>query len=500
MACVRVPDAMILALLLVPALFGIASFFTPVTVGRRSLLVAGASIHLLLTGTAWFHAPEPVGGWLALDAPGLLFLSITSLLAAATSVHAAGFLSREVPGERREEESGLILVNAPEAVFTGCFLLFLASMTLVVTSRHFGLLWIAIEATTLASAPLIYFHRHRHSLEATWKYLLVCSIGIALALLGNFLLVAASSASGLAGQGLGFSDLLARATRLDPLWLKVAAIFFFVGYGTKMGLAPLHTWLPDAHSEAPSSVSALLSGALLNCAFLALLRVQALLVAAGLGDFGREILLGFGLLSLAVAAVFIIRQSDAKRLLAYSSIEHVGLLAVGAGLGGLGLFAAFFHALNHSLTKAVLFMSAGNILEAVKTKRIAAIRGLSTIVPWTAALWIAGFLSITGCPPFGTFFSKFLILKSAAESGAWTLATVVLLLLLVVFCGMAPLVLSMAQGRPPGDPARRHEPRSAVIPPLVLALLVLLLGLWMPGPLSELCREACRVVEGVSPP
>ncbi len=212
------------------------------------------------------------GNWLALDALGRLFLGITSTLFLAAALYAVGYLARETGSgddRRRDLEEDALFVNAPEAVFTGCLLFFLATMTLVCVSNHLGLLWVAVEATTLASAPLIYFHRHHRSLEAAWKYLLICSVGIALALLGNFLLaVATQELAGAAKSRCACDLLLHAAASFQPLWLKAAFIFLLVGYGTKMGLAPLHTWLPDAHSEAPSLVSALLSGALLNCAFL----------------------------------------------------------------------------------------------------------------------------------------------------------------------------------------------------------------------------------------
>jgi hydrogenase-4 component F len=237
-----------------------------------------------------------LGGWLALDAAGLLFLSITSGLFLMVSFMSWAISARRQTGTTDPEE-GFLFDNAPEAVFIGCLLLFLAAMTLVTVSQHFGLLWVAIEATTLASAPLIYFHRHHRSLEATWKYLLICSVGIALALLANFFLAWRRRRPN--GRKLSHGVVRARdaGAGLQVPWLKAACLLFFVGYGTKMGLAPLHTWLPDAHSEAPSAVSALLSGAVLNCAFLGLIRVQQVCVAAGLGGFGRDVWMALGLVS-----------------------------------------------------------------------------------------------------------------------------------------------------------------------------------------------------------
>jgi len=209
-----------------------------------------------LTSTIKKKPAPAFGGWLVLDPIGLLFLSITSALFLATAVYALGYLPREKRAAKTDFEEGFLFSNAPEATFTGCLLLFLAAMTLVTVSQHFGVLWVAVEATTLASAPLIYFHRHHRSLEATWKYLLICSVGIALALLGNFFLVVAVPDSDGRATPLVLGSLIEHAPQFHGLWLKAAFLFLLVGYGTKMGLAPLHTWLPDAHSESPSVISA----------------------------------------------------------------------------------------------------------------------------------------------------------------------------------------------------------------------------------------------------
>jgi hydrogenase-4 component F len=371
-------------------------------------------------------------------------------------------------------------------MFTGCLLLFLAAMTLTAAARNFGLLWVAVEATTLASAPLVFFHRHARSLEAVWKYLVVCSVGIALALGGNIFL-AASGAGG--GSPLGFDDLARMGPALNATWLRAALVFLFVGYGTKMGLAPMHTWLPDAHSESPSVVSALLSGALLNCAFLALWRASRVAAAAGQGKLADTLFLALGAASLGVAAIFILGQSDYKRLLAYSSVEHMGIVATGAGLGAAGAYGAFFHALNHTLVKGMLFLSAGNILAAYGTKSVERVRGLARTLPWTGALWAAGLFAATGAPPFGTFVSEWTILRAAASGGRWGVLVFFLVALAVIFLGMSRAFLSMLQG-PKVAAERPLEPASAWIPPLVLGAAALALGLGAPGFLDRILKEA----------
>jgi hydrogenase-4 component F len=487
----------IAALLLVPLLAGTVAFGLRHDGARRVLLVAAAAAHAALTAAAWVVAPAPVwGGWLALDAIGQVVLAVTSALFLACAVHAAAYLRREGQGARRDFGEGLLFDNAPEATFTACLLLFLAAMTLVTLSQRFGLLWVAVEATTLASAPLIYFHRHHRSLEATWKYLLVCSVGIAIALLGNFFLAVAAAPPGAVPLPLVVQDLVGGAAHLDRTWLEAALVLFLVGYGTKVGLAPLHTWLPDAHSEAPSVVSALLSGALLNCAFLGIVRAQQVCVAAGVADFGRGLLLGFGLLSMGVAAVFIHGQADYKRLLAYSSVEHMGIVALGIGLGGVGTFGALLHVLGHSAAKATLFLVAGNILAAYRTKSTREVRGVLRLLPVSGTLWVLGLFAITGSPPFGPFLSELTILRAALDHGHPWIALAFLALLAVVFVGMGSAVLAMAQGNPPEGtrvPAA-SEPLTTIAPAMACFAVALVLGVWVPPSLRAVLERAAQAL------
>ncbi len=491
---------MIWALLLTPTIGGLAAMVLRPNWPRRALLLLAAAAHTGLVMACWKVRPTPiVDGWMAIDAVGLLFLSITSVLFLAAAVYAVGYLVRESHASSDDAEEELPFVNFPEAVFTGCLLLFLGTMTLVTVSRHLGLMWVGVEATTLASAPLIYFHRHHRSLEATWKYLLVCSVGIALALLGNFFVAVAARSAGGSAAHLTIDSLIAHAGALNPLWLKAAFLLFLVGYGAKMGLAPLHTWLPDAHSEAPSVVSALLSGALLNCAFLAILRTHTLLFAAGLAAFSSDLLVLLGLVSMAVAAVFIIGQADFKRMLAYSSVEHMGILSLGIGIGGAATFGAMLHTANHSLTKAMLFLAAGNILALYRTKSTTRVRGLLHALPITGVLWLVGFLAIVGSPPFGPFLSELTILKGAIDAGRPLVATAYLLTLAIVFVGMATIVLRMAYGSPPSSlragrlsdaHATCREPLWSVLPAISLGLVVLTLGVYVPPQLSDLLHRA----------
>ncbi len=488
---------MIAALVLIPAMGGVLAFLVRFSQVRRSLLLAVAAMHLGLTVWSWAQPAAPVlGGWLAEDALGRLVLTITSVLFVAAAVYAIGYL----PEESREQEitdfeEGFLFSNAREANFTGCLMLFLSAMTLASLSQHLGLLWVAVEGTTLASAPLIYFHRHHRSLEATWKYLLICSVGIALALLGNFFLAVAAAGPGDGGTSLVVTDLIRHAGVLRAPWLKGAFVLILVGYGTKMGLAPFHTWLPDAHSEAPSVVSALLSGALLNCAFLGILRAEQVCVAAGLHVFAQNLLLVLGLFSMAVAAAFIVGQADYKRMLAYSSVEHMGILALGVGVGGMATFGAMLHVVNHSLTKAALFLVAGNILAVYRSKNSAEIRGILRTVPASGVLWMAGFLAIAGSPPFGPFLSELTILKATLDQGRGLVAILYLGTLAIIFAAMAKVVLEMVQGLPRKamNPPVRRSPL-LFLAPAALCVGVALLGVYVPPILAELLKSAAREI------
>lgn len=480
---------MIIALVIVPFAAALLSWFIPADGPRRALLVGVAGIELLLALSCWAAPPPPVGGELLhLDGVGRLVLTLTCALFFAASLYAVGYLHVESLGKRTGFVQGLHFSNAPEATFTACLLLFLASAVLVACTRHLGLLWIGIETTTLVSAPLIYFHRRRRSLEATWKYLLICSVGIALALVGNLLLDVAMQTSTHLDAGMNLGPLLADTAGVHPGWFKAAFVFLLIGYGTKMGVAPMHTWLPDAHSEAPSLVSALLSGALLNCAFLGIFRVTELSVAVGLGDFSGALLMAFGFFSMLTAALFIVGQGDFKRMLAYSSVEHMGILLIALGVGHEAARGGALHMMGHSLVKAGLFLLAGNILARYHTKSSHDVTGMRHVLPWTTPLWIAGILGICGAPPFSLFSSELSILQGLLRRDIW-LAAAYLALLGIIFVGMLTPVLRMCAGRiPHGIEPGKREHSLFVLPSACLLGIALVIGLYMPDWLDETLR------------
>ncbi len=494
-----------------------ALLFLPLGAGCIILLGTKAMCRVLLPLTALGHTalaawttyavgtgaePRAMNGLLAPDPLGALFLMLASLLFLAASLYAVYYLREEDRLEVHADiHGGPGFTNAPQRRLAACLCFFLSSMTLVTTTPHLGALWVGIEGTTLSSAPLIYFHRHQRSLEATWKYLIICSVGIALAMVGNILLsVAFYTPEGMTAMVEGMDQLgwfVSHARAGEETWLKAAYIFLLVGYGTKMGLAPLHNWLPDAHSQAPSLVSALLSGALLNCALLGILRGHQIMLAAGLGGFSGGLLSFFGLISLVTAAIFIVGQGHYKRMLAYSSVEHMGILALGIGVGGLAVSGAMLHAVCHSLTTCMLFLLSGNILARYHTFSSYDIRGMRWTMPITGALWMAGFLAVAGSPPFGIFISEFIIFKGMLAADSPLLAAAYLLALAVIFVGLSVAVLRMVQGNRPTDmPQTVREPLLSVLPPLVLGLAVLTLGLWIPDWLWNFLRQGAALIGG----
>ena len=371
-------------------------------------------------------------------------LILTPVLFIANLVQSFFYL----PESSRRESGG----HMSNVLYYALLFLFFGAMMFSLLASSLPLMWVAIELTTLVSAPLITYHRSRESLEAMWKYLLICSIGIAFALFGTMLVLHAQSTG-------------------SVMWYKAGFAFVLAGYGTKMGLAPFHTWLPDAHSEAPAPVSALLSGALLNCSFFAIVRVREMMPFAAT-PFCDAAMLALGILSLAVGAVFMVRQTDYKRLLAYSSVEHMGLVIILFSLalsrsGTLVWYALALHIAAHSITKTLLFQTAGNLLLAFRTRAVSVVQGLGVSLKGHAALWLIGLVLICGMPPSLLFFSELCLVL---VSPIWISATV-LMLLFIVFAAMMKVGLSMTFGRPVSS----FEPvpkRLLVIPGALLILLV----------------------------
>ena len=466
---------------LIPFLTGLVAFFTSQRVGRSLLVITGVA-HLILSVALWIRRPQAfLPSYFGVATEGLLSLVVISILFLLIAIYATEYLKKaKLQSER---------------VFCGSMLLFLSTMTMVTLSDHIMVMWIAIEATTIASAPLIFSHRTGSSLEATWKYVLICSVGIALALVGS-VLIAESMAVGKVSASLTFTGLAGVAGRLDPTWLKVGFVFILVGYGTKMGLAPMHTWLPDAHSEAPSPASALLSGVLLNCAYLGIFKTNKVMKAAGLGDFSGTILIVVGLVSMIAAATFILRQNEYKRMLAYSSIENMGIIAVGTGIGGLGSFGALVCLIHHSLIKSSLFLTSGNILLGYGSRLIEKTGRLAGKMPRTCLAFLGGFVGISGLPPFGLFLGEVLIIIAAFRAGHHVAIVVFLATLCVIFAGFARHVMRISYGSAETEGEVQEQGAMMLWPQYTLLLISVILSIWIPEPLHRAISAAAGYAWG----
>jgi hydrogenase-4 component F len=465
---------------LIPLVLGVLSVLVKRKSVNRVALMGSALLYILISITRWMNLewnvmPSWVLIYFQFDSIGLYFFSVMSLVFGAAVVYSIFYF--------KEHD----LSAAQESIYVIEMLSFVAAMSGVILSTHLALLWVFVEATTLTSALLIYFEKKKSSLEATWKYVFICSIGIALAFVGIIVLSIGSRHV----DSLFFKDLYARASEINPFWLKVAFAFIFVGLGTKIGVAPIHAWLPDAHSEAPSPISALLSGTLLNSAFLGLLRVHQVLINAKLDGFSNFLFLITGFLSLLVSAVFMLRLTNYKRMLAYSSIENMGILFIGVSLGKLGIFAVLLHVAAHSFSKTSLFLTSGNILYHYKSKRIENISGIISVDARTGWLWIVSMLAIIGMPPFPVFISKFLIIKAFWLSDMIWLAVPFFLFLVIITYGMGSTVFKMAFGEADAKTVpSRKLPIYAYAPQYILLLILCILGLNIPKEVLEFLNNA----------
>jgi len=469
---------MLTFLILMPVVSAIAVSMPVRNIFRIRLLCAVSIIHAVIVVSFWrVLPPSEFCGYLALDYIGLILLSVISLLFVPVSIFMMGYFKHEQRSGRR---------------FVACLLLLLSTMTLVSVSYHMGLLWVAIETTTLFSAPLISFHKNRESLEATWKYLLVCSVGIALALIGTFFL--AISAHDL--RTLMLPEILCGASKLSIDWLKLSVIFLFVGYGCKIGFAPMHSWKPEAYGQATGMAAVIMAGGLTQCSFLALIRISQICFKTGLEDFYASILIVTGILSLIIPAVFILGEKNLKRSFAYSSVEHMGILILGLGLGGIGIFGAFFHMINNALAKVLMFLTAGSVAQKYGSSRMNDVRGVMHTYPVTGTFLIMALLGGTGIFPFATFHSELMILNAAISSGHYIISLAAIVCLAVMFIGLSRIVLGFAHGQPTEPVLAKKENFFMNTAIAISAIALIGLGLWMPVPIIRVISEAVRLVEG----
>lgn len=366
---------------------------------------------------------------------------------------------------------------------------FVISMAGAILSNNLGLMWVFVEATTLTSAYLIIHHKNKNSLEAAWKYTFICSIGISLAFVGIILLLLASGSL----NTLNIQVLYENASLINPFWLKLAFIFIVIGFGTKVGLAPVHSWLPDAHAEAPSAISAMLSAALLNSAFLVILRVFKLMELANVAQSARTMLIIMGLMSVLVAAIFIFKISNYKRMLAYSSIENMGIIALGVGLGGVAVFGAMLHLISHSLIKCGLFLTSGNILKIYKTKEIPLIKGLIKKDKITGWAWLIGAVLIVAIPPSPLFISEFLMIKQMIISEHYLIAFAFFLLLTFVAFGIMDAVIKMSFDEDENS-EQKKLPINKYFAQIILFLLAIALCFSINNGVYDFINEAVKCI------
>ncbi len=481
-----------LALTLAPA----AAFVLILLIRRpraaESLNLVASAISLLATSgilalggdsriTFWsgYVIIDRLGTWTILCAAVVYFLA---------SIYAVGYM-------RLLGEDGRL--HRFYAMFAG----FGLSTLIAPMMNNAGLYWIAIELTTLISTFLVAFEREAASIEAAWKYIIVVSAGISLALLGTVLFYWSGTFVLGPTYDMTWETLRQVAPRLNPALVSLSFLLVLIGYGTKVGLAPMHTWLPDAHSEGPAPVSALLSGALLNTAMVGIVRYLVVADAAGISRLARGTLLALGGFSLFVAALFIVRQKGVKRLMAYSSVEHMGVIALGFGFGGpLGVAGALYHMLNHSLNKSAMFFGAGSVMRAYQTKRIPGIRHVMRYMPVLGGLWLAGAVAITGAPPFALFLSELTIIRAGLAGSQYFLIALMAILLIVIFIGFLNHFRTMYfENGAMGD--RKVVPISGwCIVPMWLALVPLLvMGLWWPHLLWEHFQTIAHALDAGAP-
>ena len=405
----------------------------------------------------------------AVDSTNKIFLMVMSIVFLAVAIYNNGYTKNEASLTRKLRH------------YTYMVLFFVFSMTGAVLSTNLGASWVFIEGTTLASAYLIYFHKTKHSIEAAWKYVFICSIGIALAFVGIILMTVATGNL----NTLFYSELFNNAPLFNHFWLQLSFVFILFGIGTKMGLAPVHFWLPDAHAEAPSPISALLSATLLNSAFLMIVNVFRIMVLSGCDSFARLMLLAMGFLSLFITAVFVYHINNYKRMLAYSSIENMGILAIGTALGGVGMLAAIIHLIGHSLIKASFFLTSGNVLEIYGTKKIKSVTGLMKTDRKTAWLWVASFLGIVAFPPSVLFISEFLMVKTMFLKGHFIMCALFLLLLTIVLYGLGKAVVKMSFSAPTHEVEPVKLSWTMYLPQVVMLILAFVIGIYMPQGLTQ---------------
>ncbi|MHB1797855.1 MAG: proton-conducting transporter transmembrane domain-containing protein [Vulcanimicrobiaceae bacterium] len=481
-------NGLAVAIAAVPATLAVAVLFVPSRVGRIATAIGGLATAACIAALALQTTDGAPG---VPDALSALFLLPVAIVYGSVGLYTTWYVRVESIGSAGDEiyrREFLALTNA-----------FAAAEAIVPLVTNMAGVWVALEVTTILAALLVRLQGTAAALEAAWKYILIASCGLAIGLVGVIVLYA--SGTGVLGQHYEpvWSAYMAVASRLNPDGVRLAFVLALVGFGTKMGLAPMHTWLPDAHGAGPTPTSAMLSGVLLSDALYVIVRFASIANAATGTTMTHRLFFVVGLLSLFVGAFFLLRQRDIKRMLAYSSIEHMGIVACGLAFGArIAVTGAFLHAINHAATKSLAFLSAGRLSHRFNTREIAGIRGAVAALPISGTMFALAGLALAGMPPFGTFRSELMILAGGFGGREWWIAIVALLLLAIAFAGIVRWVTSVCGGEPPAEVRRGERDPGAIAAMLLGFAVVLGLGLFVPPPLGRLLEGAFRILEGRS--
>lgn len=486
--------ASIIALYAIPFLTGLLAGQSKKTQWCEKLQAVGALLTLLTAGhiavTVWTGQPVTAANDVFyIDALGAFNLFLIALVGFIASIYSVGYMRHELAEQ--------IIGPRQLRFYYAFFHFFILTMLMVSTVNSLGLLWVGIELTTLVSALLVAFYGQSNALEAAWKYLIMGSVGIAFALLGIiFIYLSGMQTLGQQSPALNWTELTQVAAVLNAEWVKLGFIFILVGFGTKAGLAPMHFWLPDAHSQAPSPISAVLSGVLLNTALYGVFRVYAIANVTLAGQASHYLVI-FGLLSMAITVPFIMVQHDLKRMLAYSSVEHMGIITLGVGIGGpLGLYGAFLHMFNHSMAKSLLFFTAGSICQHYRSKQMHRISGILKVMPATGAIFLLAAVAITGAPPFNIFLSEITIMMAGFQSGRPWLTVAFVALIVLIFAGMMFYVVKMVFGEAPARVEKMTLDGWSAAALIIPLALVVVCGWVIPPILDSTLYQVSGVLQG----
>ncbi|HEX5458273.1 MAG TPA: hydrogenase 4 subunit F [Candidatus Nitrosotalea sp.] len=482
----------ILALLLTPIIGTIL-----VTISRQkrvSEIVTISSAFLILVQVLFIVSKiisektiTAFGNTFYIDSLGAIILLPISIVGFVSALYSVNYMGRQY-------DNGMIDMKHVTRYYQG-FNVFLLTMLVVPISNNIGIMWVTVEATTLISVLLIMLYFKQNAIEAAWKYLIIATVGLSFALIGITFFYYANTNVESSQDAMNWTGMMHNSKLFDPNLVKIAFVFILVGFGTKAGLAPMHTWLPDAHSEAPTPVSALLSGVLLNCAFYCIIRFHIISTSTVGPAFSSQLLIILAVVSVGIAAASIYFQKDMKRMLAFSSVEHMGLISLGIGFGGLvGVYGALLQIVNHAIVKPMMFFASGTVTQKYETKAISKITGIIKVMPVTGVLFVVGGLALVGMPPFNIFLSEFLILGAGLKSGQFLAVAIVILFLVITFAVFLRHLIRMVFGNSPPEIKNESMGKLAIIPVAILGSLVLILGVYVPEQLQTLVHDAAAII------